>query len=107
MKLSLKSSWDYYAQVLLELICETCLLVCSSLHLIFMDPAAIKMNHDLDIDPQPPVYALLADTTNFYFLSYDGIKFQFKAAAAVPQHSRAEFMQGMVSSMFCTVIVPS
>jgi hypothetical protein len=44
----------------------------------------MKINRDIDLDPQPPVYALLADISDFYFLSYDGTQFWFKAEASVP-----------------------
>jgi hypothetical protein len=55
-------------------------------------------NRNKDIDP--PVYALLSDLHNFYFLSYDGTKFQCMTEITVPRERRTQFMKGMVEGMF-------
>jgi hypothetical protein len=36
----------------------------------------MKLNRDRDPDPQPPVYAMLSDLRDVYFLSYDGTQFR-------------------------------
>ncbi|KAF9513321.1 hypothetical protein BS47DRAFT_1362519 [Hydnum rufescens UP504] len=57
MKFTTKDERDYYAQILLKVV------------------SAIQLNHNRDFDPQPPVYVMLSDLKNFYFLSYNGTKF--------------------------------
>jgi len=77
MKFAFKNARDYYAQVLLELV------------------SAMKLNRDRDLDPQPPIYAMLSDLHDFYFFSYDGTKFQRMVEITIPQQPRAQFMEGM------------
>jgi len=55
----------------------------------------MKLNRDRDLDPQPPIYAILSDLDDFHVFSYDGIKFQRMARIWIPQEPRAQFMKGM------------
>ncbi|KAF9516755.1 hypothetical protein BS47DRAFT_1380783 [Hydnum rufescens UP504] len=77
MKFVTENDKDYFAQVLLKLV------------------SAIELNRDRDFDPQPPIYAMLSDLTNFYFLSYDGTKFRWMDEITVPKRPRVKFMNGM------------
>ena len=60
----------------------------------------MKLNRDKDLDPQPPVYAMLSDLRDFYFLSYDGTQFRVIGDFSVVQKPRTQFMTGMVRGMF-------
>lgn len=60
----------------------------------------MRLNRDGDLDPQPPIYAMLSDLHDFYFLSYDGTKFYSMAEITITQRPRAQFMEGMVYSIF-------
>jgi hypothetical protein len=60
----------------------------------------MKLNRDKDLIPQPPIYAMLSDLRDFYFLSYDGTTFQCMAQISIPQRPRTEFMKGMAQGMF-------
>jgi hypothetical protein len=60
----------------------------------------MKLNRDRDLNPQPPIYAMLSDLRDFYFLSYDGTKFERMAQISIPQRPRTEFMKGMTQGMF-------
>jgi len=73
------STWirDYYAQVLLELL------------------SAMELHRDSDLDPQPPIYAMLSDLSDFYFLSYDGTKFRVVDKFSITHASRTQTMIGM------------
>jgi hypothetical protein len=103
MKFAFKNARDYYAQVLLELVCETFYLSSSTSD--FVDQAAMKLNRDRDLDPQPPIYALLSDLHFFYFLSYDGTRFQCMAEITIPRQPRKQFMNGMFSALSPTSAV--
>ena len=101
MKFTFKNDWDYYAQVLLELVCET-------LHLLyhkyyksdFVDQSAMKLNCDRDLDPQPPIYTMLSDLCNLYFLSYDGARFHCMAKISISQRPCTLFMKWMTQGIF-------
>jgi hypothetical protein len=60
----------------------------------------MKLNRDRDLDPQPPVYALLSDLRDFYFLSFDGTQFRALSDISILQKSRTQFMTGMVHGIF-------
>ena len=60
----------------------------------------MKLNRDRDLDPQPPIYAMLSDLRDFYFLSYDGTKFQCMAVIEIPQQPHTQFLKGMTGGMF-------
>jgi hypothetical protein len=60
----------------------------------------MKLNRDRDLDPQPPVYALLSDLRDFYFLSFDGTQFRAMNDISILQKSRTQFMAGMVHGVF-------
>ena len=79
MKFTLKNAWDCFAQVLLELVCEIFSFIVTYSTSDYIDQAAMKLNRDRDLNPQPPIYAMLSDLRNFYFLSYDGTTFQCMA----------------------------
>jgi hypothetical protein len=100
MKFTLKNAWDYYAQVLLELVCETFSFVATYSTSDYIDQAAMKLNRDGDLDPQPPIYAMLSDLRDFYFISYDGTTFRCMAQITIPQHPRTQFLKGMTQGMF-------
>jgi hypothetical protein len=91
--MNLTCTWDYCAQVLLELVCEILPFVARYCYLISI------MNHNKDLDPQPPVYAILTDLRDFYFLSYDGTKFRRMATIIVPREPLVPFMKGMTQGM--------
>jgi hypothetical protein len=103
MKFSLNNAWDYHAQV----------LVCEPFRLLrytsdYINQAAMKLNRDIDLDPQPPIYAMLSDLRDFYFLSYDGATFKCMAQITIRQHPRTQFMKGMAHGMFpCCLGPPS
>ena len=59
----------------------------------------MKLNRDRDLSPQPPIYAMLTDLRDFYFLSYDGTAFQCMTQISIPQCPRTEFMKGMTHGM--------
>ena len=50
-----------------------------------MNQAAMELNRDNDLDPQPPVYAMLSDLRDFYFLSYDGTQFRVISEFSIVQ----------------------
>jgi hypothetical protein len=100
MKFALKHTRDYYAQVLLELVCETFSFDGSYSMSDYTNQAALKLNRDVDLDPQPPIYAVLLDLREFYFLSYDGNNFRRMTEITIPHHPRAQFMKGMTQGMF-------
>jgi hypothetical protein len=58
--------------------------------------AAYKLNSTKGFDPQPPVYAILTDLHNFYFVSFDGSRFACTPPITVPIESRVGFMEGMM-----------
>jgi len=100
MKFMLKNTWDYFAQVLLELVCEIFSFFVTYSPSDYIDQAAMKLNCDRDLSPQPPIYAMLLDLRDFSFLSYDGTKFQCIAQISIPQCPCMEFMKGMMQGMF-------
>ena len=100
MKFTLKNAWNYFAQVLLELVCEIFSFFAKYSTSDYIDQAAMKLNRDRDLNPQPPIYAMLSDLRDFYFLSYDGTKFECMAQISIPQRPRTEFMKGMTQGMF-------
>lgn len=100
MKFMLKNAWDYFAQVLLELVCEIFSFFATYFTSKYIDQAAMKLNRDRDLCPQPPIYAMLSDLRDFYFLSYDGIKFRCMAQISIPQRPRTDFMKGMTQGMY-------
>jgi hypothetical protein len=100
MKFTLKNAWDYFAQVLLELVCEIFSFFVTYSTSDYIDQAAMKLNRDRDLNPQPPIYAMLSGLRDFYFLSYDGTTFQCMAQILIPQRPRTEFMKGMTQGMF-------
>jgi hypothetical protein len=59
----------------------------------------MEMNRDIDLDPQPPIYALLSDFGYFYFLSYDGANFQYMATITIPPLPRERFLRGKINGM--------
>jgi hypothetical protein len=84
MKFTLKHTQDYYAKVLLELVCVTFSFVVSYSTSDYIDQAALKLNHDINLDPQPPIYTVLLDIHDFYFLSYGGTKFRWMIEITIP-----------------------
>jgi hypothetical protein len=101
MKFALKHAWDYYTQVLLELICETFPFVAPYYSTSdYINQAALKLNRDINLDPQPPIYAVLSDLRDFYFLSYDGTKFWWMTKIMIPHHPCMQFVKGMTQGMF-------
>jgi hypothetical protein len=67
--------------------------------------AAYKLNSTRGFDPQPPVYAILTDLHDFYFISFNGSKFACTAPITVPIESRLGFMEGMMAgaSFYCSL----
>ena len=67
--------------------CEIIRLLRHAPHLIqyFINEAAMELNRDKDLDSQPPVYAMLSDMRDFYFLSYDGTQFRVMSEISVVQ----------------------
>ena len=59
----------------------------------------MKLSRDRDLSPQPPIYAMLSDLRDFYFLSYDGTAFRCMAQISILQRPRTEFMKGMTQGM--------
>ena len=66
----------------------------------YINQAAMKLNRDRDLCPQPPIYAMLSDLRDFYFLSYDGTNFRCMAQISIPQRPRMDFMKGMTQGMY-------
>ncbi|KAF9513325.1 hypothetical protein BS47DRAFT_1393420 [Hydnum rufescens UP504] len=78
---------EFYAQALLELV------------------SAVKLDRDQDFDPQPPVYAVLADLDSFIFLSYDGTNFRHMAQVQIPPEGRVGFMYGMAQDVLFSLLL--
>jgi hypothetical protein len=100
MKYMLGNAWDYHAQVLLELVCEIFSFLVTYSTSDYINQAAMKRNRDIDLDPQPPIYAMLSDLHDFYFLSYDGTKFCCMAQISIPQCPRTGFLKAMTQGMY-------
>ncbi|KAF8806483.1 hypothetical protein BYT27DRAFT_7257207 [Phlegmacium glaucopus] len=89
LKLAIKDEMEHVAQVLLELI------------------SAYKLNHDKDLDPQPPIFAILTDLKDFYFFSYAGSTFRMDKEMCVSTATRADFFNGMgdvTEYLFSTIL---
>lgn len=84
---------NYCAQVVLELLCEIFSFFATYSPSDYIDQAAMKLNRDKDLCPQPPIYAMLSDLRDFYFVSYDGSKFQSMAQISVSLISRTDFYE--------------
>lgn len=57
---------------------------------------AYQLNTAKEFTNQPPVYAVLTDLRDFYFLQYDGSKFTLhEDDFIVPTRSRSAFLDGM------------
>lgn len=61
--------------------------------------AAYKLNSSRNFLPQPPVYALLTDLHDFYFISYNGSKFSCTPEITVSTYSRLTFLEGMMKGV--------
>ena len=58
--------------------------------------AAYRLNSAKEFDDQPPVYAVLTDMKDFYFLRYDGSNFAiYENEINVSNRSRSIFLDGM------------
>ncbi|KAF5386868.1 hypothetical protein D9615_002081 [Tricholomella constricta] len=80
LKLYFKNLFDHFAQVMLEL------------------DSAFKLNATKEFNNQPPVYAVLTDLRDFYFLRYDGSSFAlYNHDISILLRSRATFLDGMRS----------
>jgi hypothetical protein len=57
---------------------------------------AYRLNTAKEFANQPPVYAVLTDLKDFYFLRYDGSKFTlYENEIIVSMRSRSAFLDGM------------
>lgn len=63
--------------------------------------AAFEKNSHRDLNPQPPVYAVLTDLQNFYFLRYDGRKFCRMSQILVNNETKDGFLVGMAQGTQC------
>ena len=62
---------------------------------ILKEPAAFQRNSGRDLNPQPPVYAILTNLEKFYFLRYDGYKFCRMSQIIVNSETQDGFLVGM------------
>ena len=68
---------------------------------ILKEPAAFQKNSGRDLNPQPPVYAVLTDLEKFYFLRYDGRKFYRMSQIIVSSETQGGFLVGMARGAQC------
>ena len=63
--------------------------------------ATFQRNSGRNLDPQPPVYAILTDLEKFYFLRYDGSKFAQMSRILVNSDTEEKFLFGMAQGTQC------
>jgi hypothetical protein len=70
-------------------------LVATSLQLTSLPIAAYELNSGRNFHPQPPVYAVLTDLRDFFFLKFDGSRFAVNEIT-VSTKSRLSFIEDMM-----------